>query len=231
MAYETITVEQRDAVTLITLNRPKALHALTLDMCHAMSAALTDWAGDEAVQAIIEGMQWLGLEHDEGPFYQMKRMDRYREVIGQMLEQGTAYYCYCTPEEVEAMRERQRAAGGGDDVRILQQGQSGGIGKCLSDQEIAVASHPVQLHALRLYSSQCVSNQLVVGSSTVVVTGPVLEHVTQQVQLLRLYRMALQEGQKSLGGTGQGGLQMEVGNKKRNRRLRFLHELEISHGR
>ncbi|MDR6393612.1 glutamate--tRNA ligase [Herbaspirillum seropedicae] len=65
----------------------------------------------EAVQAIIEGMQWLGLEHDEGPFYQMKRMDRYREVIAQMLEQGTAYYCYCTPEEVEAMRERQRAAG------------------------------------------------------------------------------------------------------------------------
>ncbi|MFJ3047067.1 glutamate--tRNA ligase [Herbaspirillum chlorophenolicum] len=65
----------------------------------------------EAVQAIIEGMQWLGLEHDEGPFYQMKRMDRYREVVAQMLEQGTAYYCYCSPEEVEAMRERQRAAG------------------------------------------------------------------------------------------------------------------------
>ncbi|MFJ3057665.1 glutamate--tRNA ligase [Herbaspirillum sp. NPDC087042] len=65
----------------------------------------------EAVQAIIEGMQWLGLAHDEGPFYQMKRMDRYREVVGQMLEQGTAYHCYCTPEEVEAMRERQRAAG------------------------------------------------------------------------------------------------------------------------
>ncbi|MBO9536111.1 glutamate--tRNA ligase [Herbaspirillum sp.] len=65
----------------------------------------------EAVQAIIEGMQWLGLNHDEGPFYQMKRMDRYREVVAQMLEQGTAYYCYCSPEEVEAMRERQRAAG------------------------------------------------------------------------------------------------------------------------
>ncbi len=65
----------------------------------------------EAVQAIIDGMQWLGLSHDEGPFYQMKRMDRYREVIAQMLEAGTAYHCYCTPEEVEAMRERQRAAG------------------------------------------------------------------------------------------------------------------------
>ncbi|MDY7579512.1 glutamate--tRNA ligase [Herbaspirillum sp. RTI4] len=65
----------------------------------------------EAVQAIIDGMQWLGLAHDEGPFYQMRRMDRYREVIAQMLAQGTAYYCYSSPQEVEAMRERQRAAG------------------------------------------------------------------------------------------------------------------------
>ncbi len=65
----------------------------------------------EAVQAILDGMNWLGLHHDEGPFYQMKRMDRYREVVAQMLEAGTAYYCYCTPEEVESMRERMRAAG------------------------------------------------------------------------------------------------------------------------
>ena len=65
----------------------------------------------EAVQAILDGMQWLGLDHDEGPFYQMQRMDRYREVIGQMLTAGTAYHCYASPEEVEAMRERQRAAG------------------------------------------------------------------------------------------------------------------------
>ncbi|MDB5795136.1 MAG: glutamate--tRNA ligase [Noviherbaspirillum sp.] len=65
----------------------------------------------EAVQAILDGMNWLGLEHDEGPFYQMKRMDRYREVVAQMLASGTAYYCYCSPEEVEAMRERLRATG------------------------------------------------------------------------------------------------------------------------
>ncbi|WP_151446107.1 glutamate--tRNA ligase [Lacisediminimonas profundi] len=65
----------------------------------------------EAVQAIIEGMEWLGLTPDEGPFYQMRRMERYREVVAQMLKDGTAYYCYCTPDEVEAMRERQRAAG------------------------------------------------------------------------------------------------------------------------
>jgi len=65
----------------------------------------------EAVQAILDGMQWLGLAHDEGPFYQMQRMDRYREVVAQMLQAGTAYYCYSSPEEVEAMRERLRAAG------------------------------------------------------------------------------------------------------------------------
>jgi glutamyl-tRNA synthetase len=65
----------------------------------------------EAVQAIIDGMNWLGLHHDEGPFYQMQRMDRYRDVIAQMLANGSAYHCYCTPEEVEAMRERQRALG------------------------------------------------------------------------------------------------------------------------
>jgi glutamyl-tRNA synthetase len=65
----------------------------------------------EAVQAIIDAMQWLDLKHDEGPFYQMKRMDRYREVVAKMLKDGTAYYCYSSPEEVEAMRERMRANG------------------------------------------------------------------------------------------------------------------------
>jgi len=65
----------------------------------------------EAVQAIIEGMQWLGLGHDEGPFYQMQRMDRYREVVGQMLASGTAYLCYSSPDEVQAMRDRFTEAG------------------------------------------------------------------------------------------------------------------------
>ncbi|MBC7501343.1 MAG: glutamate--tRNA ligase [Herminiimonas sp.] len=65
----------------------------------------------EAVEAILQGMQWLGMAHDEGPFYQMRRMERYREVVAQMLAAGTAYHCYSTPAEVEAMRERQRAAG------------------------------------------------------------------------------------------------------------------------
>ncbi len=65
----------------------------------------------EAVQAILDGMRWLDLQADEGPFYQMQRMDRYREVIADMLAQGTAYHCYSTPAEVEAMREKARALG------------------------------------------------------------------------------------------------------------------------
>lgn len=64
----------------------------------------------ESVNAILEGMTWLGLEYDEGPFYQTERFDRYKEVINQLLEQGDAYYCYCTREELDAMREQQMAA-------------------------------------------------------------------------------------------------------------------------
>ena len=65
----------------------------------------------EAVQAILDGMQWLGLNWDEGPYYQMQRMDRYKEIIRQMLAEGSAYYCYCTRDELDAMREQQMQAG------------------------------------------------------------------------------------------------------------------------
>jgi glutamyl-tRNA synthetase len=63
----------------------------------------------EAVQAIIDGMQWLGLAHDEGPFYQMQRMERYKEVIAEMLAAGTAYHCYMSIEELDALRAEQEA--------------------------------------------------------------------------------------------------------------------------
>ncbi len=65
----------------------------------------------EAVQAILDGMNWLGLDYDEGPFYQMQRMDRYKEVIQKMLQDGTAYYCYSTKEELDALRESQMQQG------------------------------------------------------------------------------------------------------------------------
>ena len=65
----------------------------------------------EAVQAILDGMKWLALEWDEGPFYQMQRMDRYREVVAELLDKGLAYKCYASPAELDEMREAQRARG------------------------------------------------------------------------------------------------------------------------
>lgn len=66
-------------------------------------------SSQEAVDVIIEGMKWLGLDIDEGPIYQMQRMDRYREVIAQMLKDGLAYYCYMSEDELNALREQQMA--------------------------------------------------------------------------------------------------------------------------
>ena len=63
----------------------------------------------ESVNAILEGMTWMGLDYDEGPFYQTQRFDRYKEIIQQLMDQGDAYYCYCSKDELEAMREEQRA--------------------------------------------------------------------------------------------------------------------------
>ncbi len=64
---------------------------------------------DDAVRVILEGMRWLGLIEDEGPYYQTQRYDRYRAVILQLLEAGLAYHCYCTKQELDAMREAQLA--------------------------------------------------------------------------------------------------------------------------
>jgi glutamyl-tRNA synthetase len=64
----------------------------------------------EAVDVIIESMAWLGLAHDEGPFYQMQRMDRYKEVLAQMREKDLVYPCYMSVAELDALRERQMAA-------------------------------------------------------------------------------------------------------------------------
>jgi glutamyl-tRNA synthetase len=63
----------------------------------------------EAVNAILAGMAWLGLEYDEGPFYQTQRLDRYREVIRQLLDADKAYYCFCPRERLEQLREEQMA--------------------------------------------------------------------------------------------------------------------------
>lgn len=62
-----------------------------------------------AVDVIIEGMKWLGLDHDEGPFYQMQRMERYKEVLQQLIDAGHVYPCYMSMAELDALRERQMA--------------------------------------------------------------------------------------------------------------------------
>ena len=63
-----------------------------------------------AVDVIIEGMKWLGLDHDEGPFYQMQRMDRYKAVLEDLKAAGHVYPCYMSMEELDALREKQMAA-------------------------------------------------------------------------------------------------------------------------
>ena len=65
----------------------------------------------ESVEAILQGLQWLGLDWDEGPLYQSSRMDRYQAAIEQLLRQGKAYHCYCDKQALEAMRARAMARG------------------------------------------------------------------------------------------------------------------------
>jgi len=63
---------------------------------------------DAAVQAILDGMQWLGLDYDEGPYYQTKRFDRYQEIVQQLLSESKAYRCYCSKDRLEKLRADQK---------------------------------------------------------------------------------------------------------------------------
>ncbi len=87
----------------------------------------------ESVNAILEGMTWLGLEYDEGPFYQTQRFDRYKEVIQQLMDQGHAYKCYCSREELDAMREQQ----------MTNKEKPRYNGKCRDSEEVREGVEPV----------------------------------------------------------------------------------------
>ncbi|NNE04572.1 MAG: glutamate--tRNA ligase, partial [Xanthomonadales bacterium] len=65
----------------------------------------------ESVQAILDGMDWLGLDYDEGPVYQTQRFDRYAEVVQHLLDEDKAYHCYCPKERLEKLREAQMEQG------------------------------------------------------------------------------------------------------------------------
>jgi len=66
---------------------------------------------EAAIQQILDGLDWAGLSHDEGPFFQTRRFERYKEIVDEMLAQGTAYRCYCTKAELEQLRADQTARG------------------------------------------------------------------------------------------------------------------------
>ncbi len=66
---------------------------------------------EASVQAIFDGMNWLGLSHDEGPYFQTQRFERYKEVIQQLLDEGKAYPCFCSKQRLDDMREEQKARG------------------------------------------------------------------------------------------------------------------------
>ena len=82
-------------------------------------------SSDESVQQILDSMQWLGLDYDEGPHYQMRRLDRYHAVVEQMIAAGTAYRCYSTPEELAGvpahMRQTRVCVGGPATYRLQVQ--------------------------------------------------------------------------------------------------------------
>src|SRR5436853_6247551 len=62
---------------------------------------------EASVDAILEGMDWLGLDYQEGPYFQTQRFERYRQIADQLLREGKAYRCYCSKERLEALREKQ----------------------------------------------------------------------------------------------------------------------------
>ena len=88
---------------------------------------------DEYIDAILEGMKWLGLDCDEGPFRQTDRFDVYREYVQKLLNEGKAYYCYCSPEELEARRKEAMTQG-----RALKYN-----GKCRNMKEPVPGVEPV----------------------------------------------------------------------------------------
>ena len=93
----------------------------------------------ESVQAILDGMQWLGLDYDEGPYYQTQRFDRYAEVIEDLLSAGHAYHCECSRERLDEVREQQKAAG----LKPKYDGRCRELGLSASDSTVVRFKNPL----------------------------------------------------------------------------------------
>jgi glutamyl-tRNA synthetase len=72
----------------------------------------TERSTQEAIDVIFEALEWLGIDWDEGPYYQTKRLDIYNDYLQRLIDSGRAYYCTCSPDEIEAMRQKAMATGG-----------------------------------------------------------------------------------------------------------------------
>lgn len=94
----------------------------------------------ESVDAILQGMEWLGLDYDEGPFYQTQRFERYREVIQLLLDNGHAYHCDCSKDRLEKLREQQMA----DKQKPRYDGCCRNKGLAASDNTVVRFRNPVE---------------------------------------------------------------------------------------
>ena len=93
----------------------------------------------ESVQAILDGMHWLGLDYDEGPHYQTQRFDRYKEVIAELLANDHAYHCECSRDRLDAMREKQKAEG----LKPKYDGRCRSLGLAESEQTVVRFKNPL----------------------------------------------------------------------------------------
>jgi glutamyl-tRNA synthetase len=96
-------------------------------------------SSQESVQAILDGMQWLGLDYNEGPYYQTQRFDRYKEVLDRLIKSGHAYHCQCSRERLDEMRENQKAAG----LKPKYDGRCRNLGLPADDQTVVRFKNPI----------------------------------------------------------------------------------------
>ena len=97
-------------------------------------------SSEESVQAILDGMQWLGLDYDEGPYYQTQRFDRYKEVVESLIKSGHAYHCQCSRERLDEMRAKQKLAG----LKPKYDGRCRNLDLAADDQTVVRFKNPIE---------------------------------------------------------------------------------------
>ena len=136
---------------------------------------------EEAVQVILDGMQWLGLAHDEGPYFQSQRFGRYAEVLRQMLDQGNAYHCYCSKQELEDMRN----------VQLARKEKPRYDGRCRDRKEPVPGVSPV-IRFKNIEEAIRISNGTAYGLSSSICTNR-LDYITRFIRELNVGSVNVRE--------------------------------------